>query len=366
FPAPGTYLTDTQAMALALDAARQGLRGANPLVGAVILSAENQLLHIGWHKGAGTSHAEAHAIAQAKETGTPLEGARMFVTLEPCNHTGRTGPCSHAVAGSGISQLTYAYADTTENAAGGAAYLRSRGVKVQSGLLAEQSFELNARWFAAAHQNRPWVTAKIASSADGFIAAQDGSSQWITGEAARADGHALRTRVAAIMVGNQTVFVDNPHLTARIQGKLAEKQPLRVVMGLRQLSAGSYLAGEVAAGRAVHLATRNPQAALEELYARGIRHLLLEGGPTLITAFMRDNLVDDLLWYRAPLMLGAGRRALGDLGIGSLNAAQHWALDDLGAQPALRVLGADTATHLIATSTSEHFSPQGAAAPTER
>ena len=346
-PRTDTQLTDTQAMQLALDSARKGVRGANPLVGAVIADATGQVLATGWHRGAGTPHAEADALANAREAGIDVRGARMFVTLEPCNHTGRTGPCSVAIAEAGIAEVTYAYADTTEHAAGGATYLRSQGITVRGGVLEDEAYALNARWFEAAAGRRPFVTAKIASSLDGFVAAADGSSQWITGEHARADGHTLRTRADAIMVGTGTALADNPQLTARTpEGQLAEQQPLRVVMGTSQIPAG-HLADAIGDGKAVHLPTRDPQQALTELYARGVRHLLLEGGPTLITAFMRANLVDELYWYRAPLMLGAGKPALGDLGITSLNQAGRWELDPAGQTPALDVLGADILTRLI-------------------
>lgn len=346
-PRTDAQLTDTQAMQLALDCARKGVRGANPLVGAVIADATGQVLATGWHRGAGTPHAEADALAQARAAGIDVHGARMFVTLEPCNHTGRTGPCSVAIAEAGIAEVTYAYADTTDDAAGGAAYLRSQGIAVHSGLLEDDAYALNARWLTAAAGRRPFVTAKIASSLDGFIAAADGSSQWITGERARADGHGLRARADAIMVGTGTVLADNPQLTARTpEGQLAEKQPLRVVMGTSQIPAG-HLADAIGEGKAVHLPTRDPQQALTELYARGVRHLLLEGGPTLITAFMRANLIDELYWYRAPLLLGAGKPALGDLGVSSLSQAEHWQLDHLTKHPAVQTLGADVRTRLV-------------------
>lgn len=355
----GQELTDSQAMALALHAARCGQRGANPLVGAVVLSPENRVLSVGWHRGAGTPHAEADALTRAHQAGTDLRGARMLVTLEPCNHTGRTGPCSHAVAEAGISELIYAYGDTTAEASGGADYLRSRGITVSHGLMEREAYELNARWFAAAAGRRPFITAKIASSLDGFIAAADGSSQWITGPEARADGHALRARADAILVGTGTVKADNPQLTARIGGQLAPRQPLRAVMG-HTLPPHSYLATEIAAGTALHLATRDPHIAVAELYGRGVRHLMIEGGSTVLSAFLAAGLVDELIWYRAPLLLGTGRAAVTDLGVDTLSQAHHWQLDDLGLQPALRQLGADTATHLLLTD------QQGTPAPSER
>ena len=342
------HLTDTQAMGLALDKARKGVRGANPLVGAVIVDATGQLLATGWHRGAGSPHAEADALAKAREAGINVRGARMYVTLEPCNHTGRTGPCSVAIAKAGIAEVVYAYADTTEDAAGGATYLRSQGITVRSGVLENEAYALNARWFAAATGKRPFVTAKIASSLDGYIAATDGTSQWITGEEARTDGHTLRARADAIMVGTGTVQSDNPQLTARTgTGQLAEHQPLRVVVGESALLEGSHLARAVDQGNALHYRTRDLTSVLTDLHGRGVRHLMVEGGPALITALIRTNLVDELYWYRAPLLLGAGKPALGDLGITSLDQAGRWQLDPAGQTPALDVLGADTLTRLI-------------------
>ncbi|MGH1977526.1 bifunctional diaminohydroxyphosphoribosylaminopyrimidine deaminase/5-amino-6-(5-phosphoribosylamino)uracil reductase RibD [Rothia sp. L_38] len=341
-------LTDTQAMGLALDKARKGVRGANPLVGAVIVDATGQLLATGWHRGAGTPHAEADALAQARAAGIDVHGARMFVTLEPCNHTGRTGPCSVAIAEAGIAEVTYAYADTTDDAAGGAAYLRSQGIAVRGGLLEDDAYALNARWFTAATEKRPFVTAKIASSLDGYIAAADGTSQWITGEEARADGHALRARADAIMVGTGTVQADNPQLTARTgTGQLTEHQPLRVVVGENALLEGSHLARSVVEGSALHYRTHDLTSVLTDLHARGVRHLMVEGGPTLITALIRTNLVDELYWYRAPLLLGAGKPALGDLGVSSLSQAAHWHLDHLTHHPAVQILGADVRTRFV-------------------
>lgn len=349
-----TRLSNEQAMRLALEAARRGVRGANPLVGAVILSADGHHLATGWHRGAGTPHAEADAIAQARSSGIDLTGARMLVTLEPCNHTGRTGPCSHAIAHSGISEVIYAYSDTTHLAAGGGAYLRSQGMTVGSGLLAEESFALNRRWFQAHAAGRPFITGKIASSLDGFIAARDGTSQWITGSEARQDGHALRSRVDAIAVGTATVAADNPQLTARVEDQLSEHQPLRVVIGRSALAAGSYLQSAVAAGEALHYRTRELTEVFSDLYGRGIRHLMIEGGPTLLTACMAQDLVDELYWYRAPLLLGAGKPALGELGVDTLSQAARWELDDLSMAPALRQLGSDTATHLVPASPAPH------------
>ena len=169
-PGPEQTLSHAEAMTLALQAARQGIRGANPLVGAVITDAHGHVLHVGYHRGAGTPHAEADALAAARAAGTDLTGARMYVSLEPCNHTGRTGPCSHAVAEAGISELYYAYSDDTENAAGGAAYLRSQGVTVH----AMEEFAPNAAPSLPQRAPPPWtgLLRQLTARASGLPAPQ--------------------------------------------------------------------------------------------------------------------------------------------------------------------------------------------------
>ncbi|MGW2673350.1 bifunctional diaminohydroxyphosphoribosylaminopyrimidine deaminase/5-amino-6-(5-phosphoribosylamino)uracil reductase RibD [Kocuria rhizophila] len=221
-------------MRLALDAAARGVRGANPVVGAALLSAEGEVLHVGHHRGAGTAHAEAAVLDAAREAGTPLRDTTLLVTLEPCHHTGRTGPCTEAILQAGIGRVVHAVADTTDAARGGAAWLREHGVEVREGLLAAEAQELNERWFRAQQQRRPFVSLKIAQSIDGRVAAADGTSQWITGAPARAEGHHLRTRVDAVLVGGGTLRGDNPSLTARTpEGELCDRQPLRAVMSTR-------------------------------------------------------------------------------------------------------------------------------------
>lgn len=340
--APGTQLTDDQALDLALVCARNGVRSGNPLVGAVLVDAAGRLLHTGWHRGAGTAHAEADAIKQAKDAGTDLHGATMYVTLEPCNHTGRTGPCSHAVLNAGISRLVYAHRDDTDTAAGGADYLAQNGVSVEFAPRKEAA-ELNARWFLAQEQHRPFITGKIASTMDGFIAAADGTSQWITGAESRRDGHLLRERADAILIGTQTALMDDPQLTARTKdGERTSHQPLRVVMGERNLPGRLLISQAIERGdNAIQLKTLDSLEAAQELYRRGVRHLMIEGGPTVLSGFLSAGLVDELYWYRAPLLMGEGRRAVGDLNISTLADAQHWQLDELGAEPAVLQLGDD-------------------------
>lgn len=335
---------ESAAMEAALQAALQGPRGANPLVGAVVVDPDGRQLVTGYHRGAGTAHAEADAIAQAKAAGIDLTGCTMVVTLEPCNHVGRTGPCAQAIIAAGITDVVYAVDDPHDPAAGGAATLRNAGIRVRSGLGAEESLDLNRQWFEAVAARRPFVTLHIAQTLDGRIAAEDGTSQWISCPESLADNHAIRSRIDAILVGTQTVRVDNPRLTARDpDGTPAASQPVRAVMGLRDIPAEAAIRG--ADGLARHLPTRDPREALSLLYASGTRHVMVEGGSRILSAFLTANLVDELIVYVAPTLLGSGTPSLDGLGITSLSDAQQWEWDGADGG-AVRTLGRDLRLHL--------------------
>jgi len=290
------------------------LPGPNPRVGCVLLSPDGAAIAEGYHRGAGTPHAEAEALARA---GAQARGATAVVTLEPCDHAGRTPPCSQALLDAGIARVVYAQADPHAVAAGGAARLASAGVDVEGGVLADESLAINEAWTFAVTRGRPMITWKAAASLDGRVAAPDGSSRWITGEAARAHVHSLRTAVGAIIVGTGTVITDDPHLTARTaDGRLAADQPLRVVVGTRDLPSGCRVSDDAAP--TAHLRTHDPREVVAELHEREVRHAMLEGGPTLAAAFLRAGLIDRVEWYVAPLLLGAGAPAIGDIGVGTL------------------------------------------------
>ena len=254
----------------------------------------------------------------------------MVVTLEPCNHCGRTGPCAQAIIDAGITDVVYAVDDPHDPAAGGAVTLRAAGVRVRSGLAADAALDLNRRWFDAVAAKRPFVTLHIAQTLDSRIAASDGTSQWISSPESLADNHALRGRIDAILVGTQTVLVDNPRLTARnADGEAAGKQPLRAVMGYRGIPDDAAIHGDD--GNVLHLATRDPREALDQLFATGVRHLMVEGGSRILSAFLAAGLVDELIVYLAPTLLGSGTAALDDLGITTLADAQQ-----LGMGPGIR------------------------------
>jgi diaminohydroxyphosphoribosylaminopyrimidine deaminase/5-amino-6-(5-phosphoribosylamino)uracil reductase len=359
----GFSAAEAAAMEAALAAALKGPRGANPLVGAVVIAADGTHLVTGYHRGAGTAHAEADAIDQANAAGHDLRGTTMVVTLEPCNHCGRTGPCAQAIIEAGVADVIYAIDDPHDPAAGGAATLRAAGVRVRSGLGAGAALELNRRWFDAVAARRPFVTLHIAQTLDSRIAASDGTSQWISSPESLADNHALRGRIDAILVGTQTVLVDNPRLTARgPDGAATGEQPLRVVMGYRGIPEGAAINGDD--GKVLHLPTRDPREALDALFAAGVRHLMVEGGSRILSAFLAAGLVDELIIYLAPTLLGSGTPALEDLGIATLADAQRWEWDPASGG-AVQLLGRDLRLHLRpATNTSSASTPLRASADT--
>jgi diaminohydroxyphosphoribosylaminopyrimidine deaminase / 5-amino-6-(5-phosphoribosylamino)uracil reductase len=291
--------------ALALAQSPDAPYGENPRVGCVLVDAEGEVVGRGFHRGAGTPHAEVDAI---RDAGGRAAGATAVVTLEPCRHVGRTGPCTEALLAAGVRQVVFAQADPSDDAGGGADVLRAAGLEVSGGLLAAQAEQVNEAWTFAVRHGRPMVTWKAAVSMDGRVAGADGGPTRITGEAARAQVHELRAQVGAVIVGTGTVLVDDPELTVRIPGRDATRQPLRVVMGRRQVPAGARVRDSAA--RTLLVAERDPAAVLGDLYSRGVRHALLEGGPTLASAFLSAGLVDRVDWYVAPLLLGAGPVAL--------------------------------------------------------
>lgn len=295
--------------------------GPNPRVGAVLLAPDGTTVAEGFHRGAGTPHAEVAALAHA---GDRARGATAVVTLEPCDHTGRTGPCSQALLEAGVARVVFAQADTSPVARGGAETLRRAGVQVEGGLLAEEARAVNRAWTFAAQHGRPFVIWKLATTLDGRSAAADGTSRWVSSAPARRDTHLLRGRCDAILVGTGTVLVDDPQLTVRDDDDVdlpRQSQPLRAVMGLRPVPPGSRVCDDAAA--TVVLPTRDPHEALAELFAQDRQQVLLEGGPTLAAAFLHAGLIDEVVAYVAPMLLGAGRSAVGDLGIDTIAEALH-------------------------------------------
>jgi diaminohydroxyphosphoribosylaminopyrimidine deaminase / 5-amino-6-(5-phosphoribosylamino)uracil reductase len=299
--------------------------GPNPRVGCVLLDSAGNELAVGHHRGAGTAHAEVDALAQA---GPLAVGATAVVTLEPCSHVGRTGPCATSLIDAGITRVVIAQRDRTTQAAGGADRLRAAGVDVETGVLEDDARLLNPLWTTAVERGRPFVTWKLAATLDGRAAAADGSSRWITGSGARADVHRLRSVADVVMVGTGTALADDPHLTARqADGSLAGVQPLRVVVGNRTLPAEAALLDDAAPTQV--FATHDVAQVLALLADQGRHHVLLEGGPTLAAALLRADLVDRVVAYVAPTLLGSGPNVLGDVGIKSIGAALRLSVEDV-------------------------------------
>ncbi|MGP7813944.1 bifunctional diaminohydroxyphosphoribosylaminopyrimidine deaminase/5-amino-6-(5-phosphoribosylamino)uracil reductase RibD [Glutamicibacter soli] len=331
------------ALETALETARRGHRGANPLVGACILDENGSLIATGYHQGAGSPHAEIDALRRlgriSRERAATLT---MVVTLEPCNHTGRTGPCAAAIAHAGLGAVHYGQADDTA-ASGGADYLSAAGVKVSQAREASAIRELNHRWIRAKEQGRPFITVKTAQSLDGRINAPDGTSQWITSAQSRAHAHALRARVDAIVVGTNTVVHDDPRLNARAaDGTALPRQPHRLVMGRRELPGTLALAfdehWEQVRTREVH-----------ELIARaselGYGHLLIEGGATVASAFIAADLADEIYCYQAPVIIGAGDCSVNIAATRTLSDARAYRIDAFSGETLAR-LGPDIMLHL--------------------
>jgi diaminohydroxyphosphoribosylaminopyrimidine deaminase/5-amino-6-(5-phosphoribosylamino)uracil reductase len=320
-----------QAMRHALALASHGpVTGGNPQVGCVLLDETGTRVAEGWHRGAGTPHAEVDALSKLALAGHPdARGLTAVVTLEPCNHHGRTGPCAQALFDAGISRVVYAVSDPGVESRGGGERLATAGIEVIGGVLRDEAEEFLRPWLTAVRLGRPHVVVKWASTLDGRAAADDGSSQWITGEAARQRVHEQRSQVDAILVGTGTVLADDPSLTARggDYGEFLPFQPLPVVIGERPVPADAKLRSHPAG--LLETGTRNLDTVLRDLYGRGIRRVLVEGGPTLASAFLAADLADELFVYLAPMLLGGGRLAVGDLGVPTLTGAKRLTLSSV-------------------------------------
>ena len=301
--------------------------GGNPQVGCVLLAPDGHIVSEGWHHGAGTPHAEIDALSRVDDA----RGLTAVVTLEPCNHTGRTGPCSEALIAAGVARVVFAVADPSA-AGGGSARLADAGVTVVPGVLGVQATDFLHEWLTATRLGRPYVTLKWASSLDGRTAAADGSSQWITGTASRQRVHEQRAAADAIVVGTGTVLADDPSLTARGDGgELLERQPLPVVMGSREIPADAKLRGHPAG--LVVTGSRAIDDVLRDLFARDIRRVFVEGGPTLASAFIAEGLVDEYLIYLAPKLIGGPSTAVTDIGVSTMSEARELhvvAIEQLG------------------------------------
>jgi diaminohydroxyphosphoribosylaminopyrimidine deaminase / 5-amino-6-(5-phosphoribosylamino)uracil reductase len=330
---------DHQMMARALQLAERGIYTTkpNPMVGCVITRGET-IAGEAWHQKAGEPHAEALALQQA---GDKAHGATAYVTLEPCAHFGRTPPCADALVRAGIMRVVAAVRDPFHSVAGkGFAALEAAGVHVESGLMQTQARELNRGFFSRQERGRPWVRIKMAMSLDGRTALSNGASQWISGEAARADVQHWRARSGAILSGSGTVRADNPRLTVRDES-IQCVPPLRVILdSLGRLDAGSQIFANhdaptlrvIAAdvipandcdGETISVPRKGGvldlHAVLAQLSSRGVNEVQVESGATLAGALLNAGLFDELLLYIAPVLLGdKGRPLFANLNLQSM------------------------------------------------
>ena len=320
-------------MMRALDLARRGLYSTdpNPRVGCVIAHGE-RIVGEGWHRYAGEPHAEIHALAAA---GGHAVGATAYVTLEPCRHTGRTGPCTRALIEARVARVVAAMRDPNPRVAGmGFAELAAAGVEVGTGLLEAQARELNRGFVSRFERGRPWVRCKLAATLDGRTATAAGESRWITGEAARADVHRLRARAGAVLAGIGTLLADDPRLDARVEEADCLAPPMRVIVDSRlrtppaarvfsapgrvlvATSRDASAAPELldSGAEVVSLPDGNGRVALGDLMAalaeRGVNEVHTECGPTLSGALLESGLVDEVVVYLAPALLGDAARGM--------------------------------------------------------
>jgi diaminohydroxyphosphoribosylaminopyrimidine deaminase/5-amino-6-(5-phosphoribosylamino)uracil reductase len=301
--------------AIALSENGLGRTAPNPIVGAVIVAADGSVIAEGFHdRHKSPDHAEVVAL---KIAGDLAQGATMYVTLEPCNHTGTTGPCTQAIIDAGIKSVVYAVTDPNTVAAGGAALLKVAGIEVVAGVGVEEATYSNRAWLTKIIKGRPFITWKVAATLDGKVAAMDGTSKWITNEESRADVQKVRRSVDAIMVGTQTVIADDPHLIPR-DGNTGSN-PLRIVCGTQELPKGAQVFDGAAPTKVI--ASKDLKVVAAELLATGVNHILLESGPTLATALLRAGMLDELMLYQGASVLGAGKSFVADLGIATVDNA---------------------------------------------
>ena len=361
---PGFSAADHAFMARALQLAERGLNSTrpNPRVGCVIVR-DGRIIGEGWHERAGEPHAEVHALVAAAAHADAARGADVYVTLEPCAHHGRTPPCADALVAAGVARVVAAMQDPDPRTAGrGLARLAAAGIRVDCGLLGDAARELNIGFVSRLTRGRPWLRAKLAASLDGRTALADGSSQWITGAAARADGQRWRARACAILSGSGTVLHDDPQLSVRLadggtSDQAGQRQPLKVIvdsqlrtpLDARLLAQGKTLI--VGAGadpeRAAALAARGAEvidlpldlsgsagrvdlpALLGELARRGVNEVHVEAGRVLIGSLLAAGLVDELLMYFAPCLLGDSAQGMFALPpLASLTARQQLKIHD--------------------------------------
>lgn len=343
-------LSDLDYMKRALELARKArpISPPNPSVGCVIVR-NDRVLGEGFTQKTGSDHAEIQAIKNANANGFDIEGATVYVTLEPCSHYGRTPPCALRLIKEKVARVVVACLDPNPLVAGrGVGLLREAGIEVEVGVLQKEAWQMNAGFMTRMTEHRPWVRAKVAMSLDGFTALANGESQWITGEAAREDGRRWRCEAGAILTGVGTVMADEPSLTARVNGLLQERQPLKVLLdsdlrvnpenpffkeGKVLVVCAQESTDKAAALRQIGAEVMpipgkdgrvDIKALMAELARREVNEVHVEAGAILTGEMVKEGLVDELLCYIAPKILGAGRSAFRLPAVEKLSDCKEW------------------------------------------
>ena len=292
-------LTQLMQRALTLSEKGYGLTYPNPIVGAVITDSTGEVIGEGFHqRQKSPDHAEIVAIKSAERS---LKGATLYVTLEPCNHTGATPPCTQAIIDEEFARVVISIRDPHDVASGGVEKLRAAGINVDLDILGEEVQFSNRSWLHKIHTGRPRMIWKVAQSADGKIAIGNGSPTWVSSEESRADVQILRKQSDAILIGTGTALADNPHLIPR--NATGGKNPDRIVVGMREIPATHNLNDSSALSHFVK--SQNPQEIVSKLSSYGYNQVLLECGPTLGNALVGAGFIDELIIYRSPISLGA-------------------------------------------------------------
>ncbi len=311
-------IKDAYAHLANLSAANLGRTAPNPNVSAAIYGADGALIADGAHNPLiAPDHAEVVAL---KKAGAAARGATIVVSLEPCNHTGKTGPCVDAINEAGITKVIYAVKDPNPIAAGGADRLKAAGIDVE--YVADETLAaLQGAWLHRIATGRPYFIWKVATTLDGRIAAADGTSQWISSQESRDDVQVLRSQSDAIVIGTGTALSDNPTLRPRIEGATT---PVRIVMGNREIPAGHNLHDGI--GETIFLQSHDPSDLIDLLESAAVNQVLIEAGPGLGSALLAAGLIDEVVIYQAPMVLGEGKNWLEGIGVRTIEDARKLTL----------------------------------------
>jgi diaminohydroxyphosphoribosylaminopyrimidine deaminase/5-amino-6-(5-phosphoribosylamino)uracil reductase len=299
-----------------------GKTGSNPIVGAVVVSPAGVIIGEGFHKSG--PHAEVVALEQA---GQSAKGATLFVTLEPCNHQGKTGPCTEAIIKAGITKVVYAVRDPNPLASGGAKALETAGIEVVFNSEVAEIAQSNRAWLHKIKSNRPYFIWKIATTLDGRTAAIDGSSKWITGPESRAEVSQLRSESSAILIGTATALADNPNLIPRDLERTKQNNPVRIVMGLRDIPSDFNLNNDAA--ETIFLRSHDFSELLKLCVERDFSQVFVESGSELGTALLKAGLIDELVIFQAASLLGSGLSFIGDLGATNIKGKMNFLIRDV-------------------------------------